>query len=53
MLHNASAQPRTSTLDRPYRRLCGTLDPATNNGELTQTVTIPAHDGLILLRESS
>ncbi|MGH3923335.1 MAG: hypothetical protein ACRDTT_10775 [Pseudonocardiaceae bacterium] len=53
MLHNGGPQPRTITLDRPYRKLAGTLDPATNDGEFAQTVTIPAHDGLVLLRESS
>lgn len=50
-LHNASPQPRTITLDRPYRHLRGTLDPETNNGRVEQTVTIPPHDGLILLRD--
>ncbi|MGH3929413.1 MAG: putative glycoside hydrolase [Pseudonocardiaceae bacterium] len=50
VLHNTGPQPRTITLDRPYRKLTGTLDPATNNGRVAQTVTIPTHDGLILLR---
>lgn len=51
VLHNAGPQPRTTTLDRPYRHLRGTLDPATNDGRVEQTVTIPSHDGLILLRD--
>ncbi|MGH3942326.1 MAG: putative glycoside hydrolase [Pseudonocardiaceae bacterium] len=51
VLHNAAPNPHTITLDRPYRRLRGALDPATNNGRVEQTLTIPSHDGLILLRD--
>ncbi|MGQ0773805.1 MAG: putative glycoside hydrolase [Pseudonocardiales bacterium] len=51
VLHNAADQPRTVTLERPYRRISGTVDPRTNDGTLARTVTVPAQDGLVLLRE--
>jgi hypothetical protein len=49
-LNNISDDERTVTLERPYRHLSGKLDPLVNDGSITQTVTIPAHDGLVLLR---
>lgn len=52
VLVNTATQQRTVTLERPYRRLRGVLDPATNNGQVTRTVTVPPRDGLVLLRTS-
>jgi hypothetical protein len=50
VLTNAGDAERTVTLERPYRRLSGKLDPHTNDGSVEQSVPIPAHDGLVLLR---
>lgn len=50
VLTNAGDAERTVTLERPYRRLSGKLDPHTNDGSVEQSVSIPAHDGLVLLR---
>lgn len=40
---------KTITLEKPYRRILGLRDPAVNDGTSTSSVTIPAHDGRILL----
>lgn len=53
VLHNAGAQPRTITLERPYRQLEGTQDSGTNSGRVVDSVTVPSRDGLILLRAES
>lgn len=53
VLHNAGEQPRTITLERPYWQLYGTQDPATNGGRVVDSVRVPGHDGLILLRAGS
>lgn len=50
VLVNTAPQQRTVTLERPYRRLRGVLDPATNNGQVVRTVSVPPRDGLVLLR---
>lgn len=50
VLVNSTNQPQTIDLDADFEHLNGTQDHATNNGEITSTVTIPANDGLILLR---
>ncbi|WP_245672911.1 putative glycoside hydrolase [Aldersonia kunmingensis] len=49
-LVNTSGEPRRIVLERPYRHLTGTQDPNTNNGATVSEVTIPAGDGVILLR---
>jgi hypothetical protein len=41
---------RTVTLETNYKHLKGTQDPAVNNGETVRKVTLPARDGVILLR---
>jgi hypothetical protein len=51
VLVNLSDRPRTVSFDHPYRRLRGGQDPVTNNGQVVWTVSVPPHDGLILLRE--
>ncbi len=53
VLHNLGTQPRKVNLARPYRRLNGTQDPVTNNGQVVHAVTIAGRDGLILLRVGS
>lgn len=49
-LNNSTGQPQTVFLEATYRHLLGTQDPSANDGSLARHVTIPAHDGLILLR---
>lgn len=50
VLVNAGDAPQTITLERNYRRLRGTQDPNTNNGEETTAVTLAPKDGIVLLR---
>jgi hypothetical protein len=49
-LNNSSSESQTVELGPAFRKLRGTQNPALNNGQLVTSVTIPAHDGLILLR---
>lgn len=49
-LVNMGDQPRTIKLERTYRHLRGAQDPTVNNGAEVRSVTIPANDGVILLR---
>jgi Hypothetical glycosyl hydrolase family 15 len=48
-LNNSSPKPVTVILSKPFRRLKGAQNPRLNNGKRVTRVTIPAHDGLILL----
>ncbi|MGP0057054.1 MAG: putative glycoside hydrolase [Steroidobacteraceae bacterium] len=41
---------QTVQLETNYRRISGTQDPVTNNGQVTNTVTLNDRDGIILLR---
>ncbi len=41
---------QTVQLETNYRRISGTQDPVTNNGQLTNSVTLNDRDGIILLR---
>jgi len=41
---------QTVQLETNFRRISGTQDPATNNGQLTNTVTLNDRDGIILMR---
>jgi hypothetical protein len=41
---------QTVQLETPYHKISGTQDPATNNGQTVQTVTLQDRDGIILLR---
>ncbi len=50
VLVNSSAAEQTIDLDADFERLHGTQDPKTNDGSISNVVTIPAQDGLILLR---
>lgn len=47
---NATASPRVVQLGAPFRKINGTQDPAVNNGSVVETITVPAWDGVILLR---
>jgi hypothetical protein len=52
-LCNPSGHSRTVDLGGMYRRIRGVQVPAVNNGHLVSFVTLPAHDGLILIRPTS
>ncbi|MFA6131759.1 MAG: putative glycoside hydrolase [Patescibacteria group bacterium] len=47
---NATNQTQTVNLDGEYEKLHGTQDPNINNGAIVSRVTLPAEDGLVLLR---
>jgi hypothetical protein len=50
VLVNSTDLPQTADFDGDFERLHGTQDPNVNNGEISNSVEIPAKDGLILLR---
>jgi len=52
ILANASATPQTIKLEKSYQRILGNLDTTANNGQTVTEVTIPAHDGLFLIKAS-
>ncbi len=41
---------QTVQLETSYKKLSGTQDPAVNNGQTVQTVTLQDRDGIILMR---
>jgi len=47
---NATSQTQTVTLDGDYEKLHGKQDPNTNSGAIVSRITVPAEDGLVLLR---
>jgi hypothetical protein len=47
---NASNDAKTILLDRTYRKINGTQDPAHNDGKLVAEVTLDSRDAIILLR---
>src|SRR3989338_6272402 len=47
---NATHLARSIALDEEFERLHGIQDPATNDGSVGSEVTLPARDGVILLR---
>jgi len=49
-LANATAGGQVVELDGTFRKLRGAQAPAVNDGSYVTQVTVPAHDGLILLR---
>jgi hypothetical protein len=49
-LVNPTTAPVTVNLGRAFRKIKGKQDPAVNSGATVSSVTIPAHDGIILLR---
>ncbi|MCC7523084.1 VCBS repeat-containing protein [Candidatus Uhrbacteria bacterium] len=50
---NATNKAEVVTLSGEYERLRGTQDPGTNNGVILNKITVPAQDGVILIRRSS
>lgn len=50
VLVNSTRQAETIVLNGEHERLAGGQDPATNNGEIVQRVSIPPEDGVVLLR---
>jgi hypothetical protein len=51
VLVNATDKARTVTLGDGYVALLGSQDPAVNHGQPVKTLTIPARDGRILLKQ--
>lgn len=51
-LVNPSGNSQTIDLGNDYEKIIGKQDPLTNNGQITQSVTVPAHDGLIMMKTS-
>jgi hypothetical protein len=49
-LNNSTSGKRTVQLGGAFRKLRGPQNPSLNNGRVVRKVTIPAHDGIILLR---
>ena len=49
-VNNSSSKDVTINLGKPFRRLRGTQNPRLNDGRVVTRVTLPAHDGLILLK---
>ncbi len=47
---NPTAVAQTVNFDSEFEKIRGAQDPATNDGSIVSSVTIPAHDGLIMLR---
>lgn len=47
---NATDQPRTVDLNGEFEKIHGIQDPLTNDGLITDTVTLQPRDGLVLLR---
>jgi len=51
-LVNASGQTASIALGSTYQKIKGTQDPVVNDGTLVSAVTVPAKDGVILLRST-
>lgn len=49
-LVNSTTQARTIQLGGDFEKIKGAQDPAVNNGAVVNSVTLPAADGIILLR---
>lgn len=47
---NSLAEPKTIDLGGEFEKLIGTQDPGVNSGGIVSRVTIPAKDGLIMLK---
>ena len=52
-LVNATATPVTVDLGGTFRKIDGTQDRTVNDGSVVTSVTLPAMDGIILLREAA
>jgi hypothetical protein len=51
VLVNPQLDPRTVTLEPGWRRLLASQDAATNSGQAVNTITLPAKDGIVLVRQ--
>ncbi len=49
VLVNTDSAPHAVDLPGLYEKIRGTQDPATNDGSYLHAVTVPAHDGVVLL----
>jgi hypothetical protein len=49
-INNSSSRTQTIQLHGKFRKLKGIQDPSLNDGSLLHSVTVPAQDGIILLR---
>jgi hypothetical protein len=49
-INNSTSKRRTIALGGSFKKLKGTQDPSLNDGSSVKSVTIPAKDGIILLR---
>ena len=49
-LLNSTDAPVEIRLESSYQKLRGTQDPVTNDGSRVDTVTVPAQDGIVLVR---
>ncbi len=47
---NSTTTSQKVRLDGEYEKLHGTQDPTTNDGRIVSSITIPAEDGIVLLR---
>ncbi len=47
---NSSDRPHDITLDEEFEKMHGTQDPAVNDGSITNTLSLAANDGILLLR---
>ncbi len=52
VLVNSTDASQSTTLSGTFERIRGVQDPTVNDGALVNAVTIPARDGLVLLRRS-
>ena len=52
-LVNATAAPVTVNLNGTFRKIKGTQAPTVNDGTLCTSVTLPAQDGIVLLRPAA
>jgi hypothetical protein len=51
-INNSSDNPQTIQLGGTFRKIKGTQDPTLNDGSVVTSVTVPANDGIILLRNT-
>ncbi|MFH2063512.1 MAG: putative glycoside hydrolase [bacterium] len=50
VLLNSTDKTQTVEFDADRERIRGTQDPAVNNGQITKSVTLAPHDGIVLLK---
>lgn len=49
VLLNSTDQDKKIILEKGFEKILGTQDPEVNNGSIIGSMTIPAHDGILLL----